>query len=255
MALPLLTGASGLLVGVEVVDPPSWGTIGCQPAAFSTTEVFADRRGRYVVDVDPWELCDESSANATATLTATVQGRVVLVGMLRSWNPWVAWDASQCTPVRVAVRAHALGAEALIFAAAYLNQVPYAIVAAHESVGMPICMTWWSERNRINGQLSQQGQVLLQLHNTFRLYAPDDNPWPRHTVTSLQVYNPPPLLLLLVVLWLYSLLLWPCRSTTRRNCGGPSPRVRQPTTRPSCRPSWPRWRHTCRHHLLLTASY
>ena len=195
MALPLLTGASGLLVGVEVVDPPSWGTIGCQPAAFSTTEVFADRRGRYVVDVDPWELCDESSANATATLAATVQGRVVLVGMLRSWNPWVAWDASQCTPVRVAVRAHALGAEALIFAAAYLNQVPYAIVAAHESVGMPICMTWWSERNRINGQLSQQGQVLLQLHNTFRLYAPDDNPWPRHTVTSLQVYNPPLLLL------------------------------------------------------------
>ena len=240
MALPLLTGASGLLVGVEVVDPPSWGTIGCQPAAFSTTEVFADRRGRYVVDVDPWELCDESSANATATLTATVQGRVVLVGMLRSWNPWVAWDASQCTPVRVAVRAHALGAEALIFAAAYLNQVPYAIVAAHEIVRMPVCMTWWSERNRINGQLSQQGQVLLQLHNTFRLYAPDDNPWPRHTVTSLQVYNPPPLLLLLLVLWLYSLLLWPCRSTTRRNCGGPSPRVRLPTTRPSCRPSWPR---------------
>ena len=62
-----------------------------------------------MVDVDPWELCDESDANATATLTANVQGHVVLVGMLASWNPWVAWDAgatgllhvSYCTPVHL----------------------------------------------------------------------------------------------------------------------------------------------------------
>ena len=66
-------------------------------------------------------------------------------------------------------------------------------MAAHESVDLPVCMTWWSDRNRIVGQLSQQGQVLLQLHNTFRLYKEDDNPWPRHTVTSLQVFNPPEL--------------------------------------------------------------
>ena len=197
--LPLL--AIGLRVGVEIVSPPGWGTIGCHPAAFSTSEAFANGgRGRSVIDVDAWTLCglDVEKANATAAMRAKVEGTVVLVAMLTAWNPWVAWssyfDQPLCSPVKVAQRAHELGADAVLFAAAYLNQVPYAIVGARGvAVAMPVCMTWWSERNRIVGQLGQQGEVVVQLHDAFRLYDRRDEPWPQHFVTSLTVFNPPSL--------------------------------------------------------------
>ena len=203
MAAPAI---HGLLVGVTVELPASLrGIVGCQPAAFSTSEVYADGgRGREVVDVAASDLCDPQvdaaglastgvGNNATERLRQRVAGHVALVSMLSDWNPWVAWDQSFCTPVHVAVTAHRLGAEAVVFSAHYVTQVPYSIVAAYPSdqVPMPVCMTWRAERDRIVAAL-ELGPVMLSL-GEFRLYSHADNPAPAHAVTSLQLLNPPAL--------------------------------------------------------------